>query len=135
MRRRRGDGVDHRLAVAGRDEHLSHRADQAQLRPDRAARADGIEPVLRTQLRRDVARAKRNADDAPVAVARGHRIVTVEHQLRAVEGPNSELDDACTLQCDVIARTLDRWRASGGASGGATDYTGDARSVDEEPII
>src|SRR3546814_13305230 len=56
---------------------------QAHLRARRASRADCIEAVLRTQLRRDVARAQRYADDAPIAVARGHRIVGVECLMRA----------------------------------------------------
>src|SRR3546814_7253660 len=76
--------------------------------PDRAARADGIEPVLRTQLRRDVARAERHADDAPVAVARGHRIVGVDRLMRAVEGANADMDDARCLRRAVIARPLHR---------------------------
>src|SRR3546814_17136757 len=78
--------------------------------PDRAARADGIEPVLRTQLRRDVARAERHADDAPVAVARGHRIVGVDRLMRAVEGANADMDDARCLRRAVIARPLPRRR-------------------------
>src|SRR3546814_10193874 len=72
IRRRRSDGVDHRLAVVGRDENLLHRADQAQLRARRAARADCMEADRRTQLRRDVARAERYADAAPSTVARGN---------------------------------------------------------------
>ncbi len=110
MRAWRRDRIDHRLAVAGRDEHFLHRADQAEPRARGAARADGIEPVLRTQLRRDVARAQRHADDAPVAIARVHRIVGIDRLMRAVEGADADMDDARRLRAAVVAWRLHRRR-------------------------
>ena len=74
-------------------QRLLDRADHLIGRGIGTAHRNGIKPVLRGQRIARVGRAQTGTDNAPSQIARGQHLFGIDRLMRAVERPQTEMDD------------------------------------------